>query len=176
MNYLYLTPFIISFVLFFSFLFFLIKRFPNDFPKKVLWSYKTFLFFIFEIFFLYLSIAFFLLSRSNSYIENGINCYKGYVRFKQITHNYDVCPVILNNFSQINFLYFSIVVFVLFVFIIYLLFKNNPKFFNVLFNNVDLFKEKKKTKISKGFIITVTIITLAVLIIGYMLFTGINSY
>jgi hypothetical protein len=99
MNYLYLTPFIISFVLFFSFLFFLIKRFPNDFPKKVLWSYKTFLFFIFEIFFLYLSIAFFLLSRSNSYIENGINCYKGYVRFKQITHNYDV--------SQVYFIFFS---------------------------------------------------------------------
>ena len=78
----------------------------------------------------------------------------------------------MNNFSQQNFLVVSFVSFLGFIVLIYFISKNNNNIIKILFQEVDLFKEKKDRKIGKGFLAIAIPVTIIIIIIGYIFFTN----
>ena len=166
--------FLVLFIILLAYLslLFLTKKYPAYFPKNILFRKKSVIFIFLSIAILYLTIAFLELGLSEVYKQNNINCYKGHVYYRSVLIDWDTCPVILNNFSQQNFLVISFISFLGLITLIYFFSKKNNDLIKVLFQEVDLFKEKKDRKIGKGFLAIVIPATIIIVIIGYIFFTN----
>lgn len=166
--------FLVLFVVLIAYLslLFLSKKYPDYFPKNVLFRTDSVIFLFLSIVILYITIASLVLGLSEVYKQNDINCYKGHFFYKSTLIDWDTCPVILNNFSQQNFLVVSFVSFLSFIVLVYFFSKKNNDLIKVLFQEVDLFKEKKDRKIGKGFLAIVIPVTIIIIIIGYIFFTN----
>lgn len=171
MIFIYLALIII--LLFFSFVYFLTKRFPTHYPKKIIFSKSSVLFFLLSLVVLFLLVASLTFSFSDTYSKDDIKCYKGSIVYNGNVSHYDVCPKILDNFTQSNFLNVSLVSFLIFIIVTFLFFNKNKQLFSVLFKNVDLIKEEKGQKINKTFLIIVISLAVILVAIGYLL---LNSY
>lgn len=162
---------LIPLLIFIFLLSFLVKRFPDYFPRRIVFNLKSFFIFILDIVLLYLIIFSYELGSSSGFIENSAQCYRVVIVYHSSVSRNIICSKMLNDIPQINFLVFGVVTLIIFVTINYLFLRRNADLKKVLFTNVDLLKDKKEGKMRKWFLPITLIITFIVIIIGYIFFS-----
>lgn len=166
MDIFYLLPGFLPIIIFLLFS----KKISTYFFKGVAFNSKLIFVLILYIVLFYLLTFSFILGIADGSTENGVQCYAVIVHSYSIAPATPICSTMLNNIPQINFIIFSIIILSLIIIISYLIFKRDVNLKNILLKEIDLPKEEEK--IRGSFLITALIITVIIIVYGYIFFNN----
>ena len=146
-------------------LLFLVKKFPDYFPQKIVFGFKILSSLILDVMLIYLLFFSLNFSLADTFIKNGIKCYTVQVSYRAPASATDICSPVLNNISPIHFLVAALIIIGLLIVFNRAILRKKSDLNKILFNDVALLKEGG---IRKGFLATVITIAVILAVVGFI--------